>query len=63
MVERSNKTIKAILRALNVQEKDNWDELLRMYLWRTMRLRMRARDSRHSDCFTASARIPCSPWI
>ena len=28
MVERSNKTIKAILRALNVQEKDNWDELL-----------------------------------
>ena len=28
MVERSNKTIEAILRALNVHEKDNWDELL-----------------------------------
>jgi len=28
MVERSNKTIKAILRALNALEKDNWDELL-----------------------------------
>ena len=28
MVERSNKTIKAILQALNVQEKNNWDELL-----------------------------------
>ena len=28
MVERSNKTIKAILRALNVEQKDNWDEML-----------------------------------
>jgi len=28
MVERSNKTIKAILRALDVRDKDNWDELL-----------------------------------
>jgi hypothetical protein len=28
MVERSNKTIKAVLRALNAQERDNWDELL-----------------------------------
>jgi hypothetical protein len=28
MVERSNKTIKAILRALNVHERENWDEML-----------------------------------
>jgi hypothetical protein len=28
MVECSNKTIKAILRALDVRDKDNWDELL-----------------------------------
>ena len=28
MVERSNKTIKAILRALSVHDKENWDELL-----------------------------------
>jgi len=28
MVERSNKTIKAVLRALNAHERDNWDELL-----------------------------------
>jgi hypothetical protein len=28
MVERSNKTIKAILRALSSQERENWDELL-----------------------------------